>query len=380
MIRLTIPSIDRDDIKAMADAVESGYLTQGQRVASFEQAVADYVGTKHAIAISNCTSALHLGLISLNVRPGDIVLVTAYSWIATANVIELCGAQPVFVDIQPESFCMNPALLAETLKKLTSNDETAKKVKAILPVHVFGQMAEMDKIISIADQYGLPVIEDAACALGAKWLNRSAGTWGVMGCFSFHPRKVITTGEGGMITTNDDRLAKTLRSLRNHGQDPDNKNLDFIMPGFNNRMTEFQAALGLAQMKKLDRIINVRRQLANQYDQLLVNKSLKPPKCSPKSWSVYQSYVVLLFDSSVLQLEELILRLREEGIETKIGNLNIPLTTYYRLRYGYSPGDFPVTDQVASSSLALPIFESLSYRDQEVVIQKINYCIEQIYG
>ncbi len=254
MIRLTIPSIEEDDLQAVCEVLRSGYLVQGEKVKGFEETVAGFVGTKYAVAVSSGTAALHLALMALLTRPKDLVVVTAYSFVATANVIELCGAQPVFVDTQPDTFNMDPNCLEKTLNRLMANTETAQRVKAILPVHSFGQMADMPAILDVARRYGLPVIEDAACALGAKLYGREAGTWGVMGCFSFHPRKAITTGEGGIITTNDETLARSLRALRNHGQDPDAKAPDFTFFGFNYRMTEFQAALGISQMGKVDRM------------------------------------------------------------------------------------------------------------------------------
>jgi dTDP-4-amino-4,6-dideoxygalactose transaminase len=231
MIRLTIPSIEEDDLQVTRETLSSGFLVQGARVAEFEKSIASYVGVKHVIAVSNCTAALHLALLGLNTSAGDLVLVTTYSWVATANVIELCGAQPVFVDIQPNTFNMDPECLESALKRLKSTAETWRRVKAILPVHTFGQMANMTAIMSVADRYGIPVIEDAACALGAKWEEHQAGTWGVMGCFSFHPRKAITTGEGGAVATNDDQLARKLRALRNHGLDPDATTLNSLCPG-----------------------------------------------------------------------------------------------------------------------------------------------------
>jgi len=371
MIRLAIPSIEQDDLDAVREVLASGFLVQGPRVAAFEKVVADYVGAQYAVAVSNCTAALHLALLALDVRPGDIVIVTTYSWVATANVIELCGAQPVFVDIQPDTFNMDSERLAETLQRLMANAETARRVKAVLPVHTFGQMADMPAIMEIADRYGLPVIEDAACALGAKWDGRQAGTWGAMGCFSFHPRKAITTGEGGIIITNDPNLARTVRALRNHGQDPDAPAPDFIRPGFNYRMTEFQAALGLTQMTKLDRIIVARRQLAARYDQLLTNSPLQTPAVSPESWPVYQSYVVLLPESLASRRAELIRQLKEQRIETTIGTWHMPLTTYFRTRYGYLPGDFPAADQVFNRSLTLPLHEVLSPTEQEAVVNRL---------
>ena len=369
MIRLIVPYIEDDDLQAVREVLVSGHLVQGERVAAFEQAVADYVGCDYAVAVSSCTAALHMALLALDVRPRDIVLVTAYSWIATANVIELCGAKPVFVDIRPETFNMDPSCLEKELRELMADTETAERVKAILPVHTFGQMADMHSIQELASRYDLPVIEDAACALGASLNRRQAGTWGVMGCFSLHPRKAITTGEGGVIATNDSNLARRLRALRNHGQDPEASPPDFIVPGFNYRMTEFQAALGLTQMRKLDRIIASRCYLAGVYDELLQGTPLQVPVVVKGSRSVYQSYVVLLQDGAAERRDESISRLKEQSIETTIGTLHMPMTTFFRARYGYEVGDYPVTDQIFARSLTLPLHQSLSQQEQEKVVQ-----------
>jgi dTDP-4-amino-4,6-dideoxygalactose transaminase len=378
MIRLTIPSIEEDDLQVTRETLASGFLVQGARVAEFEKTIASYLGARQVIAVSNCTAALHLSLLALDVHAGDLVLVTTYSWPATANVIELCGAQPIFVDIQPDTFNMDPEQLEDALKRLMSTAETAKRVKAILPVHAFGQMANMTAIMKIADQYGIQVIEDAACALGAKWEGRLAGTWGVVGCFSFHPRKAITTGEGGAIVTNDDELARKLRALRNHGQDPDASYPDFIMPGFNYRMTEFQAAFGVTQMSKLDRIVCARRQLAHQYDNLLKNNSIHVPTIPTESWAVFQSYVTLLPEEIASHRAEMIRQLKEAGVETNLGTWHIPLTTYFRTRYGYRRGDFPTTDYVFDCALTLPLYELLTLSEQEFVVQKLIGSIEAL--
>lgn len=375
MIRLTIPSIEEDDLQAVREVLASGYLVQGPRVAAFERAVADYVGSKYAIAVSNCTAALHISLMALDMRPGDLVIVTAYSWLSTANVIELCGAQPVFVDIYPDTFNMDPNCLEIVLERLMFTADTARRVKAILPVHTFGQLANMPEILTLAKRYSLPVIEDAACALGATLHGRHAGTWAVMGCFSFHPRKAITTGEGGIITTNDPALALKLRALRNHGLDPDASSPDFIMPGFNYRMTEFQGALGITQMAKLERIIAARRRLAAIYSELLEGTQLQAPKVSEGSVPVYQSYVVILPEHIAPERKTIIEQLREKMIETTIGTWNMPMTSYFRSRYGYRKGDFSVADQVFARSLSLPLYEGISSRDQEYISDNlIGHC------
>jgi perosamine synthetase len=369
MIRLTVPSIEEDDLAAVAEVLTSGLLVQGPRVARFEQEVADYVGVKHAIAVTNCTAALHMSLLSLNVRAGDLVIVTAYSWPATANVIELCGAQPVFVDICPDTFNLSPGALETTLNRLMSNAKTAHRVKAVLPVHTFGQMANMPAILELADRYDLPVVEDAACALGATLDGRQAGSWATLGCFSFHPRKAITTGEGGMITTNDAETARQLKALRNHGQDPDAPSADFILPGFNNRMTEIQGALALTQMSKLERIIEARRRAASYYDQLLAETEFQAPVVDKGGTHVYQSYVMLLPEGLAAQRQVLIEQAKEHGIETTIGTWHLPMISYARSRYGFKTGDFPVTDQVFARSITLPLYEKISRAEQEKVVE-----------
>jgi len=363
VIRLAIPSIEEDDLQAVREALASGFLVQGPRVAAFEQTVADYVGTKHAVAVSNCTAALLLALMAIKVGPGDSVAVTTYSWPATANVIALCGAEPVFVEIEPGTFNMDPKALAETMQRTT--------VKAILPVHTFGGMADMSKITKVAEQYGVPVIEDAACALGAEIEGRRAGTWGLMGCFSFHPRKAITTGEGGIVTTDDASLVLRLRMLRNHGLDPEAPTPDFVLPGHNMRMTEFQAALGSTQMQKVERIIASRRSQAARYDKLFEPTEIVPPNALPGSRHVYQSYVALLPQKVSPRRPEIIAALKAQGIETTIGTYHLPLTTYFRNRGGYSTGDFPVTDDVAARAISLPLFEVLTSQQQEQVATEL---------
>jgi perosamine synthetase len=372
MIRLAMPSIEGDDLKAVRDALESGYLVQGRRVADFEETVAARAGAPFAVAVGNCTAALHLALLALGVKPGDIVMVTAYSWISTANVIELCGARPEFIDVDSVTFNMSPVRLKESLDRLMSSPSASGKVKAVLPVHVFGQMADLPPILGAAGAFSIPVIEDAACSLGASLHGRPSGSWGVMGCFSFHPRKAVTTGEGGVVVTGDPKLAATLRALRNHGLDPEAASPDFIMPGFNCRMTEFQAALGLTQMAKMDRILAARRRLAGNYDRLFSGTSLVRPsvKMEPES-HVYQSYVLLLPESAAGGRDALIRRLRESGVETAIGTWHMPMTRYFRAKYGHRKGDFPVADGVFERALALPLFEKMTLDQQSEVAEKV---------
>ncbi len=379
MIRLTIPSIEEDDLQAVRDALASGYLVQGAQVSAFEKSVAEKTGARHGIAVSNCTAALHMALLALDVRPGDLVPVTAYSWISSANVIELCGAQPVFLDIEQETFNLDPDRLAESLNSLMSTASVGRRVKAVLAADIFGQMADFSAIQEIAQRYDLPVVEDAACSLGASLDGIPAGSWGAMGCFSFHPRKAVTTGEGGVVTTNDDRLAWTIKALRNHGMDPDAPAPDFVIPGFNYRMTEFQAALGQTQLAKLGRQLGSRRRLAANYNRLLRGTAVLIPTVKRGNEThVYQSYVVLLPNQAALKKAVLIQRLKELGVETTIGTWHMPMTRYFRERYGFRKGDFPVTDDLFERALTLPLFEAMVPEQQDEVVQKLLKTIENV--
>jgi perosamine synthetase len=360
LIRLTVPSIDEDDLDAVCEVLRSGYLIQGPRVAQFESLVAKYAGTQHAVAVANGTAALHLALLSLGVDPGDRVAVAAYSWPATANVIVLCGAEPLFIDVDSETYNLCPQDLERKL--------VATPVKAILPVHAHGGMADMREVLRIATQFNVPVIEDAACALGSSLDGRMAGTWGRLGCFSFHPRKAITTGEGGMVITDDASLAQKVRVLRNHGLDPTAPAPDFIAAGYNLRMTDFQAALGISQMGKLERIIASRQAAAARYDRLLVTSEIRAPRALKGSRHVYQSYTALLPAQAAARRGEIIGRLRSLGIETTIGTYHMPLTTYYRTTRGFRAGDFPRTDDIASRAISLPLYEAITEREQEQVV------------
>lgn len=372
MIRLSVPSIEDDDIAAVAAVLRTGFLVQGPNVAKFEESLKTITGSKHAVALTNCTAALQLALLAIDVRPGDLVAVTAYSWLSTANVIELCGAQPVFVDIDERTFNMCPDALEEVLARVSKTADGARRLKAILPVHTFGQMADMTRLLAIGEKVGLPVIEDAACALGATWKGRQAGSLGKMGCFSFHPRKAVTTGEGGAITTDDESIANRLRALRNHGQDPTAPSPDFVMPGFNCRMTEFQGAFGVTQLAKMPRILGARQSLAKVYDRLLPSTAVKAPYVAPEATHAVQSYVSTLPEAAAPRRAEIIKTLRERGIETNIGTWHMPMTTFFRTRYGFRPGDFPVADRVFARSFTLPLYEGLTEADLTKVVDEIR--------
>jgi dTDP-4-amino-4,6-dideoxygalactose transaminase len=372
MIRLNVPVIEEEDLNAVREVLQTGFLVQGARVLALEKAFAARIGVPHAVCVTNCTAALQLSLLALDVHAGDTVIVPAFSWTATANVVELCGAQPVFVDIHPRTFDMDPDALEKTLARLAKSGEAMRHVKAILPVHAFGRVANLTAISQLATAAGVPVVEDAACALGARHAGKEAGTIGKVGCFSFHPRKAITTGEGGLVTTHDAAIAKHVRALRNHGLDPEAPAPDFIMPGFNTRMTEFQAALGSTQLAKLDRLLDRRRALAARYDALLAETPFTPPlPCTGDDAHAYQSYVTLLPKELAPRRADIIKKLRERLIETTIGTYHMPMTTFFRAKYGFREGDFPVTDDVFARALTLPLHHAMTDADQQKVVHEL---------
>ncbi len=371
MIRLASPSLDDRDIAEVTKVLRSGFLIQGEHVAAFESAVAARVGTAHAVAVSSGTAALHLALLALDIGSGDEVAVPCYSWPATANVVVRVGASPVFIDIDPVTQNLDVTSLARVAGE-------HPRLKAVLPVHAFGAMADMLAITRFAKEQGLEVVEDAACALGAMLCGRSAGAWGRLGCFSFHPRKVVTTGEGGMVTTDDAALNARLRELRNHGISPGTTPAEFIDAGLNYRLTDFQGALGQSQVTRLDGFLERRRHIARRYAVLLRELGLQLPAPAEEHATTFQSYVVLLPSALAAVRTTLIVRLRMMGVEAAIGTHHIPLTDYFRRRDGYRPGDFPVTDDVAARALALPIHHALTEEDQRAVVEALGHAMKEL--
>ena len=363
MIRLAQPDIDDADLRAVEEVLRSGWLVQGPRVAAFERAVAARVGSTHAVAVANGTAALHLALLALDIRPHDPVAVATYSWPATANVIALIGARPLFIDIDPITWAMDPRRLEEAFQR-----EPA--LKAVMPVHAFGSMAPMAELCAIADRHGVPVVEDAACAIGARLEGRAAGSWGRIGCFSFHPRKTVTTGEGGMLVSDDPVLARRARILRNHGQDPDAATVEFVAPGFNLRLTEFQAALGGTQVAKLDRLLTERRAVAARYADALHGTGLVTQGALAVEAHSWQAYVTLLPTALASRRPAIIARLADAGVEAQIGTHHQPLTRWFQGAGHHAVGDFPVTDDVAARALALPMHAGLSAADVAFVAEQ----------
>lgn len=367
-IRLAVPDVSDADIAAVSRVLRSGFLVQGAEVAAFEGAFAAYTGAEHAVAVSNCTAALHMALLALGIGPGDRVLVTTYSWPATANAILLVGATPVFVDIEDETFAMDPDHFVRAYEGLSVSDRAT--VKAVVVVHPFGLLAKIERIVEIAARYNLRVVEDAACALGAQAQGKHAGTFGDIGCFSFHPRKALTTGEGGMLTTRSADLSRTLRMLRNHGLDPDATSPTFVLAGFNYRMTEFQAAMGRSQLERFGMMLATRREKVAAYLALFgtldARKLVQLPDLSERH--THQSFVVVLPKSAVRA--QVLAHLKAQGIEATIGTYAMPDIGTFKNR-GFSLAAYPVTSAMAERALTLPLHKDLSPADQARIVRAL---------
>ena len=365
-IQLARPSTDGDEIDEVAAVLATGNLTQGPKVAEFERAVAELVGTRHAFATTSATTALHLSLAALDIGPGDDVLVPDYTFPATANVVIQQGARPVLVDIDPRTFTVDPVDLERKITPAT---------RAIIPVHAFGLAADMDPITEVAQPGGLAVIEDAACALATTYRGRAVGGLGTVGCFSFHPRKSITTGEGGMITTDDDRLADRIGLLRSHGGRRRGNRFTFEAAGYNYRLSDILAAVGVAQLRKLERLLARRRAIADRYRALLAGEErLDLPHLPTWDGHVYQSFVVLL-DVSI-DRDEVIRRLAEAGVESTLGTYALHREPLFVERFGYAAGDLPSSNDVFGRALTLPLYPDMTDDDPGYVVECLTRALD----
>ena len=371
IIPITKPYFTKNEVEAVKKVIESGWVVQGPKVKEFEEKFAKFVGAKYAIAVNSCTAALHLSLSASGIGPNDEVIVPAFTFIATANVVEYLGAKPVFVDIDPKTFNINPLKIEEKINK---------KTKAIIPVHLFGLSADMEPILKIARKYKLKVIEDAACGLGTLYKGKHVGTFGETGCFSFHPRKAISCGEGGMITTNSKKHNEILRSLRDHGASMSDlarhqKGLpmlpEYNLLGFNYRMSDIEAAILIEQMKKVNWILKERRKRAEIYNKALKNnKYFAFPLAAPKKYHhSYQSYVLRLKDG--FSRDKIANRLIKKGIGRRQGTHSVPHLGYYRRKYGYKNTDFPESFKAEKQTLTIPLFAMMTKKEQDYVIRSL---------
>jgi perosamine synthetase len=362
-IPLASPDILDTDIDAVSAVLRTGNLVQGKQVEQLENNLAKYLGVPHCVAVTNGTATLHLTLVALGIGPGDEVIVPALSYIATANVVELVGAKPVFVDISLDTFNIDPTLIEAKISSRT---------KAIMIVHEFGLAADMHTIKAICEQHELLLIEDAACALGAKDQQTFAGTLGIAGSFSFHPRKAITSGEGGAIVCSDAALANRLRAFRNHGMDAENKaKMDFIMAGYNCRMTDFQAALLDSQLNRLDNILKQKQAIADRYLSEIKHPHIKLPVVPAGKLPSWQTFHVVL--QGPLKQAETITKLREAGIGTNYGAQCMPAQNFFQHKYKHdSIREFPNAWTAYQAGLAIPLYEKLNQDQVSHIIQTVN--------
>jgi len=357
-IPLSQPDIGQQEIDAVLDVLRSGRLALGPVRQQFERAVADYIGATQAVAVSSGTAALHLAVAALGIGPGDEVITTPFSFVASANVILYQQARPVFVDIDPVTWAIDVDRIEAAI---------TPKTRAILPVHVFGQTCPMDRIMSIADRHGLAVIEDACEALGGAYKGRRAGSFGQFGTFAFYPNKQITTGEGGMVVTGDAQLAGLVRSLHNQGRDDSGQWLEHARLGYNYRITEMSCALGLAQMRRVEELLTNRARVARMYQERLGADSrvrmIQPGPDVQMSWFVM---VVKLSDAYTFQDRQRVLSaLRERGIGCGDYFPAIHLQPVYQQQFGFSQGDLPVCESVADRTLAVPFHGRMTEQQVE---------------
>ena len=419
-IPITKPYFDKCEKNKILEPLETGWLVQGPNVEKFQTMFSEFTHSKYAIATSSCTTALHLGLIALGIKPGDSVIVPSFTYIASANAIEYTGAKPIFCDINPFTFNIDETKLEAVIEK-------NKNVKAIMPVNLFGLCANLPKIIEIAKKYNLKVIEDSACGFDAWIQNKHSGTFGDVGCFSFHPRKSITTAEGGMLITDNPEIANTVRILRDHGASKSDAQRhlekggsllpEFNILGFNYRMTDLQGVLGVCQMEKAQLIMDKKRRIARMYDEALEtvtvygdSKSsrkladyLIPPYVPEGYKHGYQSYVCLftggedvkkllvtvdsdreevavnsdrekikeIIDRINVKRNEFMRKLEEKGIATRQGTHAVHTLGYYKRKYNLKDEDFIMSYAADRLSVALPLYAGMSDEEFEYVIDNI---------
>jgi dTDP-4-amino-4,6-dideoxygalactose transaminase len=362
MIKLAAPKFSDKTLAEMLSVLASGQLVQGKYTEKFESSLKAYLQVKNAIVVSSGTAALHLSLMALDIDEGDEVICPAFTFPATTNVVEVVGGNAVLVDINLSDFCINSDKIEEKITKNT---------KAIIPVHEFGQPADMTKIFEIAKKHCLKIIEDAACALGAEYKGVKVGTIGDIGCFSLHPRKAITTGEGGVVVTNDDALACKLRALRNHGIEYDTSGIKFSYAGLNYRITDIQSALGLGQFSRLEKYNKARLRDIKIYSQkLAANENITLPIFLSDRESSWQTYHILI--SQKFNRDEVINKLKESGIETNYGAYAINLLDYYKSKYKLDSKSFPNSVYAYKHGLALPVGSHVSVKDARYIADTLS--------
>jgi perosamine synthetase len=372
-IPIAIPSMGEEEWHACKEPIEKGWLTQGPKVKQFEDLFAEMHNVKKALAVSNCTTALHLALLACGVGEGDEVIVPAFTWVATANAVLYCNATPVFIDIDTNTFNIDMTKL---------KDKVTPKTKAIIPVHLFGLCADVDYIKK--NFPNLKIVEDGACAAGASLHGKPAGSLGDVGCFSFHPRKSVTCGEGGMLTTNDEAISAHLDMLRNHGGSISEEQRHhgakpyllaaYDIVGYNYRMTDLQGAVGFVQLKKLNGFIEERNKWAEYYSAQLADVPWLRTPVVPEGYKHgWQSYVTFVDESKApMSRNEMMEVLQQKGISTRPGTHAVHMLGAYVQRYGFKPQDFPGAYAADQYSMAIPLHNKMVREDYDYIIKALK--------
>lgn len=373
-VHIALPMIGEEERRAVLEPLETGWLTQGPKVAEFERMFAERHKVTTALATTSCTTATHLALVAAGVGPGDEVIVPAFTWVSTANVVVHCGATPVFCDVRTTDFNIDPAQIA---------DKVTDRTKAIIPVHLFGMVSDMDAVKAALPDH-VVVIEDAACAAGAAYKGVPAGGLGDLGAFSFHPRKSVTTGEGGMLTTNNARLGEIADRLRNHGASVSEEQRHhgpkpYILPefdlcGFNYRMTDLQGAVGVEQLKKLDRFIAERDRRAAWYvEQLADIEWLRTPEVPNWASHAWQSYVTYVDpELAPIPRNEIMDQLKVLGVATRPGTHAVHMLGYYRDNFRIHADQFPGARESDANSMAIPLHNRMDADDYNYVVEALH--------
>jgi len=370
-IPLASPDLGEEEKKAVMEVLDSSILSIGPKVEEFENQIAEYSQRKYAVAVNSGTSALDLIGRSLGIGPGDKYVTTSFSFITTANILLYVGATPVFADIEKDTFNIDPNSIEELVRK-------DPEIKGIITVDVFGHPCAWDEINEVADQYNLIVIEDSCEALGSEYKGKRCGSYGEAGAFAFYPNKQITTGEGGVIVTNNEEIYIKSRSMRNQGRGEGGSWLDHVRLGFNYRLNEISSVMGIEQLKKIDQFIEKRKRVANTYQRLLstiegVNPPIVKDYVTQMSWFVY----VITLDEKISR-DKVLTALREKGIGCRNYFSPIHLQPFYERQFGFKSGLLPITEDIGSRSIAIPFYNNLQEDDQIYIAESLKQIIKSL--
>ncbi len=379
-----LPCIGDEEINEVVDTLRSGWLTSGPKTRQFELEFAEFIGTSHALALSSCTAGLHLGLEAVGVKAGDKVITSPYTFTASAEVVRYLGADPVFVDICPDTFNLDPKQLAHAL-------ENTPNVSAIIPVHIAGQSCDMDAIMALARQYGVKVVEDAAHALPTAYKGKNIGTFGDVTAYSFYVTKPVATGEGGMVVTANEEYAEHMRTMRLHGINRDifkregstlpSWYYEVVAPGYKYNMNDIAAALGIHQLRKAHSLQARREAIALQYDAAFTDLPLQRPFRDSNSSHAWHLYMIQLnLDELNITRDEFIERMKAAGIGTSVHFIPLHIQPYWRDRYGFQPTDFPVALHTFERVVSLPIYPSMTDDDVARVIAATRQILQEAAG